>query len=246
MALVLAQPSQAPALADRVLDLEQVAQAADDLDGVLAVDQLADGLAQLARISRQSLGEANRIARVRVLLAHRGGVLLRQLAEQPRPGRARQPRGDPAQFRPKLPPGTLRRYQLRGGTSSAWQSIATLRLEDIEARCRELSEAGGEVTLAEFARRGRAARRRQRKAFSSPTETRLRWSLSVLGRVRSLTSQREIELAVRVCRLTQRWALAMGSRRLDVLTRELRCTLCGRSPQLPMRCGHCGGSVLNS
>ena len=148
------------------------------------------------------------------------------------------PRGDPEQFRPKLPSGTLTRYGLSPATSSAWQAIASVDFSAIEARCQELEATGGEVTLVEFVRLGRAAKRRQRKVPATSTESRLKWALAVLGRVRTVSTRREAEAVWRLCELTQRWRSQMGwgsSRPADsgmrLVERELRCSLCGREPE---------------
>ena len=93
MTLAIAEP-QVVDLVDRLQDLEQAVGDVHDLDQVVELLQLTDGLAQLARIARRSLAEQNRVVRLRLEVAHRRGTLLRQLASQPRPGRAKgAPRG---------------------------------------------------------------------------------------------------------------------------------------------------------
>ena len=123
------------------VELEQAVADVQDLDHVVELDQLTDGMAQLARIAHRSLAERNRVVRLRLSVAHLGGVLLRRLASQPRPGRAKRPRGDTEQFRPKLPSNTLQRYGISAATSSSWQAVASLPFSDIEQRCVSVDDA---------------------------------------------------------------------------------------------------------
>jgi hypothetical protein len=72
---------------------------AEGLESVLHLHEQASALSALARAARVGLEQQNQLAATRVRIQHRAGTLLRDLASEPRPGRAKRPRGK-VQLRP--------------------------------------------------------------------------------------------------------------------------------------------------
>ena len=232
---------------------------ATDLNQVLEVDHAADALQQYVRLARLGLEEQNRVAALRVRAAHRAGALLRRLADDPRrpPRRPRDARrGGPR----KVPNSTLAKYSITGQQSSIWQAIASIDMPVIQARLNEIMAGNGEVTVAEFARLGRPAKRHHARQPASATELRLRGVLATLGRVTSITSpcpagpgQQDRRRGQRLANEVERHkpaarqpivpTIAMLHERL-----EERCLGCGRGRpgSRPGRCPSCNGTWLRS
>lgn len=219
-------------------------ECADGLDDVLRIHEQAGALSALARAARLSLEQQNQLAATRVRVQHRAGTLLRELASESRPGRARRSRGrTKAPLRSQLPPGVLRQHGISGQESSLWQALASLPIDDVVRRMNELCVAGQEVTAAEFYRRGRASlRKRSSRLDASPAELRLRAALTNLTRVRALTTVAERGLAQKIARCLQGWGV-LNSAREDLTVIVAACMLCGREREAASarRCA-CGGA----
>jgi hypothetical protein len=234
------------ALAQRNAGLLAELERVDGLDHVMRIHQQASALTALARAARVGLEQQNQLAATRVRVQHRAGTMLRELASEPRPGRAKRPRGK-APLRPQLPRGVLRQHGISGQESSIWQALASLDIDDVVRRMDELSANAQEITTSEFYRRGRAAlRRRTSRLGASPAELRLRAALANLTRVRALTTVAERELGEKIARRLRGWGvLAPG--RADLTTVVATCLCCGRerADRFARRCT-CGGAWVSA
>jgi hypothetical protein len=162
------------------------------LSDALATDRQLGGLAALARSARLDLAEQNAIAACRVRAQHRAGTQLRLLASQPRPTRAKRPRGGSKLLRPQLPPGVLASHGISGAESSSWQAIASLSLDQVERKLAELQTSGEEIPTKAFVAFRRAAMRdRSTWITITPSERRLRSALMCLGHVTGLRTVTE-------------------------------------------------------
>jgi hypothetical protein len=214
----------------------------EGLESVLHLHEQASALSALARAARVGLEQQNQLAMTRVRVQHRAGSMLRQLASEPRPGRAKRPRGK-APLRSQLPRGVLREHGISGQESSQWQSLASLPIADVVRRMDELQANALEITAAEFYRRGQVSlRKRSSRLGASPVELRLRAALTNLARIRALSTTAEAELARKIVAKLREWGV-LESSRPDLLTVAKTCLLCGRDWQLGAgkRCA-CGGS----
>jgi hypothetical protein len=216
------------------------------LEGVLHIHEQASALSALARAARLGLEQQNQLAMTRVRVQHRAGSMLRELASEPRPGRAKRPRGQGA-LRPQLPRGVLRQHGISGQESSTWQALASLPLDDVVRRMDELSHSGQEITSAEFFRRGRSSlRKRSSRLGASPVELRLRAALTNLARIRALSTLAERLLAEKIAQRLRDWGV-IGPARVDLVKVVGVCLLCGRereSGSAP-RCA-CGGTWVRA
>jgi hypothetical protein len=233
------------AIAERTTGLLEALERSSDLADVVDLHQQASALSGLARADRLGLAEQNRVAAARVRIQHRAGTLLRQLASEHRPSRAKRARGR-GPLRPQLPPGVLKWHGISGQESSVWQSIASLSLVEIERRMDELCANSQEISAAEFYRRGRTSLRRDRNSRNgaSPAELRLRGALASLKRIRVLTSPSERQLAEAIAGCLRSWGLQQASTRPDLTVVVSVCLLCGRPRHslLDHHCGVCGGA----
>jgi hypothetical protein len=217
-------------LAEQTAGLLEALEQTGDLDGVVALDRRGSALTGLARAARVGLERQNEVAAARVKVQHRAGTLLRELASEYRPTRARRPRGR-VPLRPSLPNGTLARYAISGEESSRWQAMASVPLAAVEARLAELCAAGQEITSAEFVRLGNASLRQGKSSRldASPSELRLRAALCNMQRVRVLNTEREWGLAVAIRRVLQNWGVVPRSaERVDLERVATICLACGR------------------
>jgi hypothetical protein len=114
-------------VAERSALLLDALERSHDLGEVINLDQQAGALSGLARAARLGLEQQNQLAAARVRIQYRAGSLLRELATDDRPGRARRARGKQP-YRPQLPPGTLERCGINGLESSNWQAMASVPL----------------------------------------------------------------------------------------------------------------------
>jgi hypothetical protein len=234
------------ALAERTAGLLEALERSSDLSDVLRLDQQAGALGALARAARLSLAEQNHLAATRVRIQHRAGTLLRELASEPRPGRAKRARGR-GPLRPQLPPGVLREHGVTGQESSYWQALAALPIDEVTRRLDELMAANLEVTSAEFYRRGRASLRKDRNSRigASPAELRLRAALTNLARIRTLTTLVERDLAEKIARRLRDLDVFERSRS-DLTTVVATCLSCGRERVgAAHRCA-CGGAWVSA
>jgi hypothetical protein len=252
--VTLAQQSADPtpdavlALVQRNAGLLAELEHAERLENVLHLHEQASALGALARAARVGLEQQNQLAATRVRIQHRAGSLLRDLASEPRPGRAKRPRGK-AQLRPQLPRGALWQHGISGQESSVWQALASLPIEDVVRRMDELQANAQEFTTSEFYRRGRASlRKRSSRQHASPVELRLRAALANLGRIRVLTTLAEHDLAAKIARRLRDWGVLEGPSRADLTAIVAACLLCGRerAPHSGTpRCA-CGGTWVRA
>jgi hypothetical protein len=259
--IVASSPSGRPSLAEQPLDpvlalvqrnagLLSELEHADGLDSVLRIHEQASALSALARAARVSLEQQNQLAMTRVRVQHRAGSMLRDLSSEPRPGRAKRPRGT-APLRPQLPRGVLQQHGISGQESSAWQALASLPIAEVARRMDELAAAGQEITSSEFYRRGRASLRtgRSSRIGASPAALRLSAALANLRRIRTLTTPTERELAIKIALVLVGWGVGTTQtarcvpNRPDLERIVAACLLCGRERQsmLERRCS-CGGN----
>lgn len=232
------------AIAVRTAGLLERLEQAQELGDVVLLNQQAGALAGLARAARVGLEQQNELAAVRVRAQHRAGTLLRQLATEHRPGRAKRSRGRTlAPLRPQLPRGVLKQHAITGEESSRWQSLASVPLGEVEARLGALQAAGVEITTSEFVRRGRASlRKRSSRRGASPTELRLRAALTNLMRIPALTTPAERQLAEKIARRLRDWSVREAATGVVAV-----CMLCDRERQgqSARKCA-CGGAWVSA